>query len=118
MSLAVSLLRAAAVPPVDFDGVRWTARAVIIRLSAFVAIGGTVGIFWSWLDHGPLADDTAGFFVAIAAAITGTLLLGITVVMPDKARMYALGYRDGMACQSCPLRRTLPEQRRAHLTSV
>lgn len=79
-------------------------RSVVLWAAFLLALSGWVGTLWSWLDHGVTTTDTAGFYVALAVAVTGTLSTAVTFVMPDQARIYADGYQDGMACSECPLR--------------
>ena len=52
---------------------------------------------WAWWYFGVGAGIRPSFVMGCTVAATFTMVLAATVVMPDKARMYGLGYRDGVA---------------------
>lgn len=72
------------------------ARSVVIYGSFALALSGWVGSGWSWLDHGQGAGTDPGFIMALSVAIAFTVTLCVATVMPDQARIYGLGYRDGV----------------------
>ena len=62
-----------------------------MAISGWVASGGV------WLYFGVEAGVSPSFIVALSVAITFTITCCSSVVMPDQARLYGLGYRDGVA---------------------
>lgn len=92
---------------------QYRSRIVVILGSAVLAFCGWVGMAWSWLDHGHAAGVEPGFIVAGSVGITFTITFCVSVVMPDQARIYGLGHRDGFReGQACA------EAKRRHLTAV
>ena len=108
---AIHVVRSFVRPPVSVDGRRWTPHALTVRTALSLGVFGWLGTLWSWLDHGEAATTTAGFYVALAVGVTGTLAFAITAVLPEIARMYALGWRDreNVMCSACPLRKAAEE---------
>lgn len=96
-----------------------SARTLVRWASLLLAIIGWAGALWSYLDHGVSAGVHPGFITALTVACTFSICYAVTVVMPDQARIYALGYSDGLICTTCPIRKASdPEAVVRHLTSV
>jgi hypothetical protein len=71
------------------------ARSVVIWGSAALAVCGWGGSLWSWLDHRHDAGVHPGFITALSVAICFTVTFCVTVVMPDKVRLYGIGHDRG-----------------------
>lgn len=71
-------------------------RSSVIYGSFVLALCGWGGAAWSWLDHGFAAGVDPGYIMALSVAITFTISLAVTVVLPDAKRIYALGFRHGV----------------------
>lgn len=73
--------------------VRWS----LTITTAALAIAGWGGALLAWfiLGHGAGAD--ARFILAAGVGITSTLVWSMCVVLPDLARVYGIGHRDGYA---------------------
>lgn len=93
-------------------------RSVVIWGSFVLGACGWVGAAWSWADHGYAAGVNPGFITALAVATTFSIALAVTAVMPDKARMYAMGFRDGVAARDELLNTPDPVQQRPRLELV
>lgn len=76
-----------------------SSRTIVARTSLALALGGWLGALWSWLDHGAAAGVNPGFILALSVGICFTVVHCVAVVMPDSARLYALGWIDrGKQC--------------------
>ena len=72
-------------------------RTWVYWSSLALALGGWGGSLWSWLDHGHAAGVDPGFIVAVSVGITFSVIWSMCVVLPDLARVYGIGHRDGYA---------------------
>ena len=77
-----------------------TARSVVIWSSFTLALAGWVGAAAGWIVTGHDAGVDPGFIVALSVAITFTITCSHAVVMPDKVKIYGLGFRDGVQHES------------------
>ena len=73
------------------------ARSVVIWSSFVLAIAGWVASGGVWLHFGVEAGIRPSFIVALSVGITFTITCCQTIVLPDKSRIFALGYREGLA---------------------
>ena len=73
-----------------------TPRSVVIWVSAALALGGWGGGGLSWFLHGQAAGIRPGFIFALSAGIAFTITCSQAVIMPDKVKLYGLGFRDGV----------------------
>jgi len=58
-----------------------------------------VGWGWAarvWLGSGFVAGVDPGFILALTAGCTFTITACHSIVMPDKVKLYGLGFRDGV----------------------
>lgn len=89
-----------------------TTRSVVIWASFILALCGWGGGLWSYLDHGFEAGVHPGFITALSVAITFTITCSHAIVMPDKVKLYGLGFRDGVQHEAA--RHHDPEPTRLH----
>ena len=71
------------------------ARSLVIWSSLTLALAGWCGGAWAWIALGVAAGVHPGFILALTMACTFSVTFAITAVMPDKARLFALGFREG-----------------------
>lgn len=90
----------------------------MIWASFVLAICGWGGSLWSWADHGHAAGVDPGFIFALSVGITFTITACQSIVMPDKARLYAAGHRDGYAAATAHGSGGTPERARVPLAMV
>lgn len=65
-----------------------------------LAVAGWAFAALAWSAHGREAGVLPGFIMALTVAATFSMVLAVTVVMPDKARMYSLGFHDGVRART------------------
>ena len=72
-------------------------RSVVIYGSFVLAVGGWALAGWAWWYFGVEAGIRPSFIMGCTVAATFTMTLAATIVLPSKARLYALGFKDGVA---------------------
>lgn len=93
-----------------------SARSVVRWASLLLAVAGWGGSLWAWEVLGASAGADGGFVLCVAVAITFSIASVVCVVMPDQARIFALGYGAGMECAERRAGATQPPAR--HLAPV
>ena len=71
-------------------------RSVVIWVSFALAMGGWVGAVASWIVNGESAGIRPGFIMGLTIACTFTITCLHTIVMPEKVKLYGLGFREGV----------------------
>lgn len=77
-------------------------RRAVLRSSLLLGALGWLTMFALMWAHGEGAGVMASYVFAVTVAITGTVVAAATAVMPDQARIYALGFRDGQGITETP----------------
>jgi hypothetical protein len=72
-------------------------RTWVYWSSLALSISGWGGALLSWFVLGNGAGADARFILAAGVGITSTIVWSMCVVLPDLARVYGIGHRDGMA---------------------
>ena len=71
-------------------------RRLVIYGSFVLALAGWVVSAWAWLTMGVPAGVHPVFIMALSVGIAFTATLAVTIVLPDKARMFSLGFQEGV----------------------
>jgi hypothetical protein len=93
-------------------------RAVVVWSSFVLAVAGWGGSLWSWLDHGLAAGVHPGFIMALTVACTFSVTFTVSFVMPDKVKLYGLGFAEGAAFAAAHRGDPEPGARENHLRAV
>ena len=72
-------------------------RHTVVWGSLALALLGWGATFWIWAVHGDSAPAHTPFDIARTVAVVFSITYTVAVVSPDKARIYAIGFRDGAA---------------------
>ena len=71
------------------------ARRSVLWFSSLLAVGGWVGSLICYSMHGHHAGVMPSFIAALTIGAAFTIVAAQTAILPDLARLYALGHRDG-----------------------
>lgn len=72
-------------------------RAAVILTSGALAFLGWSAVLLIRLMGGDAAGVDPDFFIAMAVAMTSSTVFGQSLVTPGHARVYGIGWRDGIA---------------------
>lgn len=70
-------------------------RRCVVSGSLALALLGWGIAAWRWVVGGDAMGGDAAFVMALNLAATFSVAFVVAVVLPDKARLYAIGFRDG-----------------------
>lgn len=72
-------------------------RRSVLWFSSLLAVGGWGGSLACYLSHGHHSGVMPSFIAALTIGAAFTIVAGQAAILPDTARLYALGHRDGQA---------------------
>jgi hypothetical protein len=73
------------------------ARAVVVWSSFVLAVVGWVVAVYEVHEHGYTAGVDPAFIGALTVAATFSMTFTVAFVMPDKVKLYGLGFAEGVA---------------------